>query len=250
MKINKLLDVMSKLRDPNNGCPWDKKQTLESIIPHSIEEVYEVADAIYNKDYKNLREELGDLLFQVIYLSQITKEKNKFNFSDVIDSATKKMILRHPHVFKNKKFINNKEFENWWEDSKNKKLKGLLENIPNTYPAMLKAQKIQKKVSKVGFEYNNNIEALDKIIEEAYELKKEIKKNNKKKIKEELGDLIFATLDLSRKLKLNPELILSKSNNKFINRWRKIENYMKIDNKNFKELNIKDLENYWKKAKK
>ena len=250
MKINKLLKVMERLRDPKGGCPWDKKQTLESIIPHSIEEVYEVADAIYNKDYKNLREELGDLLFQVIYLSQITKEKNKFNFSDVIDSATKKMILRHPHVFKNKKFINNKEFENWWEDSKNKKLKGLLENIPNTYPAMLKAQKIQKKVSKVGFEYNNNLEALDKIIEEAYELKKEIKKNNKKKIKEELGDLIFATLDLSRKLKLNPELILSKSNNKFINRWRKIENYMKIDNKNFKELNIKDLENYWKKAKK
>jgi len=250
MKINKLLKVMERLRDPKGGCPWDQKQTLESIIPHSIEEVYEVADEIYKKNYLGLKEELGDLLFQVIYLSQIAKEKKKFNFEDVVNGITKKMIFRHPHVFKNKKFINNKEFENWWENTKNKKLKGLLENIPKNYPAILKSQKIQKKVAKVGFEYNNDLEALDKIIEEAYELKNEIKKNNKRKIKEELGDLLFATVDLSRKLKLNPELILSNSNNKFINRWKKVENYIKKDKKKINELNINDLENYWKKAKK
>ena len=250
MKIDKLLKVMERLRDSKNGCSWDKKQTLESIIPHSIEEVYEVADEIYKKNYLGLKEELGDLLFQVIYLSQIAKEKKKFTFDDVVNGITKKMIFRHPHVFKNKKFINNKEFENWWENSKNKKLKGLLENIPKNYPAMLKSQKIQKKVANIGFEYNNDLEALDKIIEEAHELKNEIRKNNKRKIKEELGDLLFATLDLSRKLKLNPELILSNSNNKFINRWKKIENYMEKDKKKFNELNINDLENYWKKAKK
>ena len=172
MKLDKLLKVMEKLRDPQNGCPWDKIQTLESIISHSIEEVYEVAEAIYNKDYKNLREELGDLLFQVIYLSQIAKEKNKFNFNDVVETITKKMITRHPHVFNNKKFKNTKDFNEWWEKSKNKKSVGLLKDIPRSYPPLTKANKIQKKVAKVGFEYRNNIESIDKIIEEANELKR------------------------------------------------------------------------------
>ena len=121
MKIEKLVKVMEKLRDPNNGCPWDKKQTMESIIPHTIEEVYEVAEQIYNKNYNELKEELGDLLFQVVYLSQLASEKNKFNFYDVVESITSKMISRHPHVFKNKKFKNMKEFKSWWEKSKKKK---------------------------------------------------------------------------------------------------------------------------------
>ena len=135
MKIDKLVKIMEKLRDPNNGCPWDKKQTMESIIPHTIEEAYEVAEQIYNKNYNELKEELGDLLFQVVYLSQIASEKNKFNFNDVIESITSKMILRHPHVFKNKKFKNMKEFKSWWEKSKKKKQLSILDNIPFTYPA-------------------------------------------------------------------------------------------------------------------
>ena len=120
MKIDKLVKIMKKLRDPENGCPWDKKQTIESIIPHSIEEVYEVAEQVYLKNYDKLKEELGDLLFQVIYISQIASEKKKFNFNDVVETITSKMILRHPHVFKNKKFKNMKEFNLWWENSKNK----------------------------------------------------------------------------------------------------------------------------------
>ena len=135
MKIDKLVKVMEKLRDPNNGCPWDKKQTMESIIPHTIEEAYEVAEQIYNKNYNELKEELGDLLFQVVYLSQIASEKNKFNFYDVVESITSKMISRHPHVFKNKKFKNMKEFKSWWEKSKKKKQLSILDNIPFTYPA-------------------------------------------------------------------------------------------------------------------
>ena len=121
MKIKKLLNIMEKLRDPKYGCPWDKKQTLKSIIPHSIEEVYEVAEEIYKGNYDNLKQELGDLLFQVIYITQITKEKNKFDFNDVVESITNKMITRHPHVFQNKKFKSDKEFDEWWEKSKNKK---------------------------------------------------------------------------------------------------------------------------------
>lgn len=247
--ITTLLKVMSKLRDPKKGCKWDQQQTFESIIPLSIEEVYEVAEEIYEKNYIGLKEELGDLLFQVIYLSQIAKEKKIFSFKDVVKSITKKMIFRHPHVFKNKKFKNIKEFNEWWENSKDKKNNGLLNNIPRNYPASLKTNKIQKKISNIGFEYKNDVEAIDKIIEEANELKKEIKRKNKKRIKEELGDLIFATLNVAQKLNLNPEVILSKANNKFIKRWNKLESYMHKDNKNFNQLNLKDFEKYWKKAK-
>ena len=249
MKIDKLLKIVEKLRDPQNGCPWDKKQTLESIIPHSIEEVYEVAEEIYTKNYNNLCKELGDLLFQVIFLSQIAKEKNEFYFYDVVNSIKKKMTSRHPHVFKNKKFKNTKEVDEWWEKSKNKKNIGLLKDIPRSYPPLIKANKIQRKVAKVGFEYKNSIEAIDKIIEEANELKKEIKKKNYKKIKEELGDLIFSTLDVSRKLNLDPGIILYKTNNKFIKRWSTVETLIKKDKKKFKDLNLNNFDKYWQLAK-
>jgi MazG family protein len=248
-KLNNLLKIIERLRDPINGCPWDKKQTLESIINHSIEEVYKLSEEINKKNFIGIKDELGDLLFQVIYISQITKEKNKFDFNDVVKVITKKMIDRHPHVFKNKKFKNLSEFKNWWEESKNKKNKHLLDNIPKSYPALLKANKIQKKVSEVGFDYKSDFSAIDKVIEEAKELKKELKKKNKKKIKEELGDLLFACLDVSRKLKLNPEAILYKANSKFIKRWIKVESYIKKDKKKFTDLNIKKFDIYWKKAK-
>ena len=247
--INKLLSVMELLRDPVKGCPWDKKQTLESIIPHSIEEVYEVAEQIYNKDYPKLQDELGDLLFQVIYLAQIAKEKRKFTFNDVINSITNKMVFRHPHVFKNKKFKNIEEFKHWWEKSKKNNYKSLLDVIPKNYPAMLKANKIQKKVAQVGFEYQSDLDAINKVIEEANELKSEINKKNKYKIKEELGDLIFASIDVARKLKLNPEVVLSKANYKFMKRWKKIEFLLKKDKKEFNDLNFADFDKYWKKAK-
>lgn len=250
MSIVKLLKVMERLRDPLNGCNWDKKQTLESIIKHSIEEVYEVAEEIHNKNYKKLREELGDLLFQVVYLSQITKEKNKFDFNDVIKTITNKIIHRHPHVFKNKKFKNDKEFEEFWEKSKNKIKSGLLDDIPTSFPPLIKANKIQEKVAKVGFDYNNDIEAINKVIEEANELKVEIKKKNNKKIKEELGDLIFSTLDVARRLNLDPGIILSQANRKFSKRWALIELFIKDDKKKIKNLNTEDFNKYWQLAKK
>jgi len=250
MKINKLIKIMERLRDPKKGCPWDKKQTMESIIPHSIEEVYEVAEQIYLKNYDKLKEELGDLLFQVVYLSQIASEKNKFDFNDVVDSISSKMILRHPHVFKGKKFKSIKEFKLWWEKSKNKQRKSILDDIPFTYPAYLEANKIQKKVASVGFEYSNDFEALDKVYEELEELRKELHARNKSKIKEELGDLIFATLDVSRKLKFNPELILKKANNKFSKRWKKIEKLAQKENLDLNKLSLKKYDLLWNKAKK
>ena len=249
-EIAKLLKVMKKLRDPVNGCPWDKKQTMESIIPHTIEEVYEVSEQVYNRNYDKLKEELGDLLFQVIYLSQIASEKNEFNFNDVVENITKKMIFRHPHVFKNRKFKNLKDFKLWWENSKNKKQNSILDTIPVTLPALQEANKIQKKVAAVGFEYNNDFEAIKKVNEELNELKKEIKIKNKKKIREELGDLIFAVLDVSRKLKLDPELVLKQSNKKFSKRWKKLENYTNKENLELQKLSIKEYNKIWNKVKK
>ena len=249
-EIQKLLNVMKRLRDPQKGCPWDKKQTIETIIPHTIEEVYEVAEQVYNKNFNKLKEELGDLLFQVIYISQIASEKKKFNFNDVVKTITLKMIARHPHVFKNKKFKNMKEFKLWWENSKNKEDISILDSIPVTLPALQEANKIQKKVASVGFEYKNNKEALNKVYEEIDELKTEIKNNNKKRIKEELGDLIFATLDVSRKLKLDPETILKKSNKKFKTRWKKLEEYTKKENFNLNKITINEYNKIWQKVKK
>ena len=241
---------MKKLRDPENGCPWDKKQTMESIIPHSIEEVYEVAEQIYNKNYEKLKEELGDLLFQVVYLSQIAAEKNKFNFFDVIEGITSKMVKRHPHVFKNRKFKDMNEFKQWWENNKQKDQNSIIDNIPFTFPAYLEANNIQKMVASVGFEYKNVLEAIKKIYEETKELELEIKTNNKNKIKEELGDLIFATLDVSRKLKLDPELILKNANKKFSKRWKKLEKFAKKENLNLNNISMKKYNLLWQKAKK
>ena len=241
---------MKKLRDPVKGCPWDKKQTMESIIPHTIEEVYEVSEQVYNRNYDKLKEELGDLLFQVIYLSQIASEKNKFNFKDVVENITEKMIFRHPHVFKNRKFKNLKDFKLWWENSKNKEQNSILDSIPVTLPALQEANKIQKKVAAVGFEYSNDIEAIEKVNEELNELKKEIKIKNKKKIREELGDLIFAVLDVSRKLNLDPESVLKQSNKKFSNRWKKLEKYANKENIELQNLSIKEYNKIWNKVKK
>ena len=241
---------MQKLRDPKEGCPWDKKQTMETIIPHSIEEVFEVAEQVYDKNYEKLKEELGDLLFQVVYLSQIASERDKFNFNDVVQKITIKMIARHPHVFKNKKFKNMKEFKLWWEKNKKKKQKSILDDIPFTFPAYLEANKIQKKVASVGFDYKNELESIEKVYEELEELKIELKAKNKKKIKEELGDLIFATLDVSRKLKLDPEIILKKANNKFAKRWKKLEKTAKKENLILNELSLTKYNSLWNKVKK
>ena len=249
LKVKKLLSVMKKLRDPKIGCPWDKKQTMESIIPHTIEEVYEVAEQVYDKNFEKLKDELGDLLFQVVYISQIAEEKKKFDFNDVVESITEKMIRRHPHVFKSKKFQNMTHFKLWWEKSKKKTNISILDDIPSTFPEYLRANKIQKKVASVGFEYINNFAALNKVIEEAKELEKEIKIKNKKRIKEELGDLIFASLDVSRKLKLDPELILRNANKKFTQRWKKLENLSKKENIKIKNLSIKEYDRLWKMAK-
>ena len=250
IEIQKLLDVMKMLRDPQKGCPWDKKQTIETIIPHTIEEVYEVAEQVYNKNFDKLKEELGDLLFQVIYISQIASEKKKFNFNDVVKTITSKMITRHPHVFQNKEFKDMKDFKLWWENSKKTENLSILENSPITLPALQEANKIQKKVASVGFEYKNNKEAVDKVYEELDELETEIKNNNKKRIKEELGDLIFATLDVSRKLKLDPETILKKSNKKFKTRWKKLENYAKKEKLDLNKMTIYKYNKIWQKVKK
>ena len=185
----------------------------------------------------------------MIYLSQIANEKKKFNFNEVVKNITEKMILRHSHLFNKKKFKSMNEFRNWWKKSKNKKYKSILDDIPITYHAMLRSRKIQKKVANVGFDYSSDIEAINKIMEEVNELKNKIKNNNKRKIKEMLGDLFFACLDISRKLNLNPEIVLLKSNQKFIQRRKLVEKHALSFNKNIKNIGINLLKQLWVNSK-
>jgi len=245
--IDELLNIMDELREK---CPWDKEQTMDSLKILTIEESYELTEAIDEKNYEEIKNELGDLLLHIIFYSKIASETSKFNFNDVVENITKKMIFRHPHVFKNRKFKNLKDFKLWWENSKNKKQNSILDNIPVTLPALQEANKIQKKVAAVGFEYSNDIEAIEKVNEELNELKKEIKIKNKKKIREELGDLIFAVLDVSRKLKLDPESVLKQSNRKFSKRWKKLEKHANKKNLELQNLSINEYNKIWNKVKK
>ena len=202
-EIEKLLSIMKDLRDPKKGCDWDKKQTFETLLDHTIEETFEVIDAIKSKNTKNIIEELGDLFFQIIFYSQIAEENNMFNFLDVVKSIKEKMIRRHPHVFEEgtKKLSIEKINENW------EKIKRVEKKIPpdepsqldtyNSFPNLVKSYKIQKKAAKMKFEFSNIDEIFKKLNEETNELKLALKKKNKNKIEEELGDLLFTVSNLS-----------------------------------------------------
>ena len=262
--IDDLLFLMERLRDPISGCPWDVKQTFDSIIPYTLEEVYEVVDAIENRDFNNLKEELGDLLFQIIFYSNLADEKNLFSFNDVISCVIKKLISRHPHVFpdgtlsgknlNSKKNYNSKNIKKKWEEIKSKERekkgqKSILTDIPVTLPSLMRAQKLQKRAATCGFDWKTNEEIFNKVHEEASELLEAIEKNDKENINEELGDLIFTIVNLCRHLDVDAEVALRGSSKKFERRFNYIEAKLVKEGGSISDLNTELLEKLWGEAK-
>ncbi len=252
--IQKLCWIMSKLRDPKTGCPWDIKQDYESIVPFTIEEVYEVVESIENKDYNGLKGELGDLLFQVVFYAQIASEENRFDFNDVIDEISNKLIRRHPHVFDDKVYVDEEAINVAWEKQKHKERlskdnskNSVLDDIPKVLPELKKAQKIQKRAAKVGFDWNNVEQVWDKIAEESEEVKEAALNNDLAHIEEEIGDLLFAVVNLSRHYKVDADAALRKANKKFESRFRQVESL--ADHK-VSSYSLSELEEFWQQAKK
>ena len=249
--IDKLKFLMKELREK---CPWDSVQTYESIAPYTIEEAYEVSEAINNKDMKALKEELGDLLFQVLFQSKIAEEDEFFNFDDVCNSLFNKMITRHPHVFdRNSDNSDLKLIERWEkikEAERDKKgYESILDDIPVALPELMRAIKLQKRAARVKFDWPNIDGVLDKIIEESKELAKAINTKSCESMREEVGDLLFTLVNLSRKLNVDPELALRATNTKFIKRFSYIEKTIDISGADINNVAQSKLEELWLKSK-
>ena len=266
MPSNYVLDdlkyVVKRLRDPETGCPWDTQQNFESLQHYLLEEVYEVIDAISSKNFIGLKEELGDLLFQIIFIAQIGQERDLFDFDKVVDGLTKKLIERHPHVFPNGSLtsippgqnkIPNSKLMDYWEQKKIKKrqehgLQSVLDDVPSAMPALMRAGKLQKRASLLGLDWSNRENVLNKISEELDELKSEIEFSDSKSISMELGDLLFSCVNLARKLSVDPEKSLRQSNEKFSNRVKYIESLADFDK--LKAMSAEKLNALWDNAKK
>lgn len=244
---------MARLRDPNGGCPWDLEQSFASIAPYTVEEAYEVADAIDRNDMDDLKDELGDLLFQIVFHAQLAHEQNLFNFDDIVTHVSHKMISRHPHVFGDRDDVKNTSDVNelWDKIKANEKPKSmrLLDEVTRGLPALLRAQKLQKKAAKVGFDWPTTQEVFDKIEEEKIELNQAIEGKNSSEIEEEIGDLLFCLVNLARKLDVDAEQALTKTNIKFYNRFNGIEEEIKVKNKDWKDFTLGELEEMWVKQK-
>ena len=246
---------MSQLRDKENGCEWDKEQTFETIAPYTIEEAYEVADAIERSNKEDLREELGDLLLQVVFLSQIAKEEKSFEFNDVVQVITDKLIRRHPYVFLKKTSHSSDEQIDKWEEIKaqeriEKKQEGILDGIAQNLPALNRSQKIQKRASKVGFDWQDVGGIFEKIKEETSELEEAIDSKDKGSIQEEIGDLLMIITNLAQKLDVNSEQALRESNNKFVKRFNYIEQHLNEKKETFAETSFEELDALWDESKK
>ncbi|MDD5570639.1 MAG: nucleoside triphosphate pyrophosphohydrolase [Bacteroidales bacterium] len=249
LSFRRLLDIMDKLR---KNCPWDKKQTFESLRHLSIEEVYELSDAILKKNDDEIKKELGDLLLHLVFYSKIASEKKSFDIKDVIDGICEKLIVRHPHIFGNVKVENAQQVKDNWEKIKMKEgKKSVLEGVPTSLPALIKAYRMQEKARGVGFDWENKEQVWKKVREEINELKKEIsKKNNHKKIEDEFGDVLFALINYARFIDVEPETALEKTNKKFLKRFQYLEKSVIKDGKKLSEMTLKEMDVYWDKAKK
>ncbi len=251
-----LLDIMASLRDPVSGCEWDRLQDSHTLKKYCLEEAYEVVDAIENNNTEALCEELGDLLFQIIFHAEINSEKGHFSIHEVIINLSKKMIRRHPHVFKdNSKQNSLEEIDNNWTKIKEKERidkgnKYMLEDIPLALPAITRSLKLQKRAAENGFDWEEAVDAYKKISEEKMELEVAMAKENKGEIEEEIGDLIFSVINLSRKMKIDPENALRLTNKKFFERVNYIEKELTKIGKKFNETSLEELEKFWINAKK
>lgn len=251
---------MARLRDPDGGCPWDLEQTFHTIAPHTIEEAYEVADAIESGDMAALKDELGDLLFQVVYYAQMAREAGKFDFDAIAGAISDKMIRRHPHVFGNVKVDSADEMVLRWEDQKavereakaaadGGKPPSVLDGITGGLPALTRAIKLQKRAARVGFDWAATPDILDKIEEEIGELRAELAVADKARLQDELGDVLFAVTNLARRLDIDPETALRGTNAKFDRRFRRIESLLADDGRTPDQSNLDEMETLWQRAK-
>lgn len=252
MHFEELIKIVEKLRGPE-GCPWDKEQTRESLKPFLIEELYELLDALDENNSEGIKEELGDMLFQIVLHCQLSKEQGLFDINDVIENITRKMIRRHPHVFGSKNFKTTKEIMTWWEEHKKKEGKSkesVIEGIPKTLPALLKAQKIQHKASRVGFDWERIEDIFKKLDEEINEFKCALGKKNQNEIEDELGDIFFVLVRISNFVGVNPEDALRKTTGKFIQRFRHIEMKASEQGKKLSDMTLEEMDVLWEEAKK
>ncbi len=266
-QLNDLLHLMARLRDPQHGCPWDLQQNYASIVPHTLEEAYEVADAIESGDFDHLPGELGDLLFQVVYYSQLAKEEGRFDFSTVIDAITRKLIRRHPHVFPDGDLygspelprLNEAAIKQRWEEIKAEERAekaaapeqlSLLDDVPSALPALSRAAKLQKRAAQVGFDWPEALPVVDKVREELGEVLEAMSENDPQAIAEELGDLLFVVVNLARHLKVDPENALRAANGKFERRFRFIEQALREAGRPIESCDLEELDGLWGEAKK
>ncbi|MEG8202469.1 nucleoside triphosphate pyrophosphohydrolase [Pseudomonas sp. 5FOS] len=263
--LEDLLHLMARLRDPQYGCPWDLKQNYASIVPHTIEEAYEVADTIERGDFEHLQGELGDLLFQVVYYSQLAREEGRFEFDGVVDSITRKLIRRHPHVFPTGELyapvdtpsLSEAQVKSRWEEIKAEERAeksqpeqlSLLDDVPAALPALSRAAKLQKRAATVGFDWPAALPVLDKIREELDEVLQAMADGDADALEDEIGDLLFATVNLARHLKHDPEHALRRANRKFERRFRFIEQALRDSGRPIEDCNLDELDALWGEAK-
>jgi len=252
--IDDLIAIMAKLRDPDGGCPWDLVQDFKSIAPYTIEEAYEVAEAIDNSDMNNLREELGDLLLQPIYHAQMASESGYFDINDVIHDISEKMINRHPHVFGDETASTPSDVNAIWDQKKSLEAgkdnpQSALDGVPKALPAALRAQKLQKKAAKTGFEWPNTDGVLEKLQEELEELKEASQANNKEHMLEEFGDILFTVINYGRILGLNAEEAIRQCNSKFEFRFKGLEDEFKAKNIDIKNASLEEMLAAWNRQK-
>ena len=266
-KLDDLLQLMARLRHPEHGCPWDLKQNYASIVPYTLEEAYEVADAIERGDFDHLPGELGDLLFQVVYYSQLAAEEGRFGFAEVVDGITAKLIRRHPHVFPNGDLyaapdaqkLEEAAVKQRWEELKAEERAAraaapeqlsLLDDVPQALPALSRAAKLQKRAAQVGFDWPEALPVLDKVREELDEVLEAMSENDPQAIAEELGDLLFVVVNLARHLKVEPEAALRAANGKFERRFRFIEQALRDAGRPIENCSLDELDALWGEAKK
>jgi XTP/dITP diphosphohydrolase len=248
-EFERLLKIMDELRDQ---CPWDKKQTLESLRYLTIEETYELSDSILEKDMENIQKELGDLMLHIVFYAKIASESGSFDISDVLHGINEKLIKRHPHIYGDTKVNNAREVRDNWEKIKMKEgRKSVLGGVPGSLPALVKAYRMQEKASGVGFDWENPQQVWNKVMEEQRELREEVENNvSKEKIEEEFGDLLFALVNYARFIDINPEDALEKSNKKFIRRFKYLEDNVSKEGRSLHEMSLDEMDIYWEEAKK
>lgn len=245
--FNRLLDIMDDLREK---CPWDKKQTLESLRHLTIEETYELADAILDNDLPEIKKELGDVLLHIVFYAKIGSEKNAFDIADVANSISDKLIERHPHIYGDVKVDNEEDVKRNWEQLKLKEgKKSVLEGVPKSLPAVVKANRIQDKVAGVGFDWEKPEQVWEKVQEELTELNEEVKKGNTENIEKEFGDVLFSMINYARFINVNPENALEKTNKKFINRFQYLEEAAKKEGKSLADMSLSEMDVFWEASK-